>query len=93
MESRITELDPPRRLAFTWARSGDVSFELEPKGDDVLLTLIHRRLADRHTMLKVGAGWHAHLDMLVARDDGHGAAAFWDRWKRLREDYDQRLPA
>ena len=29
MESRITELDPPRKITFTWQRSGDVSFELE----------------------------------------------------------------
>ena len=47
MQSRITELDPPRRIAFTWEGSGDVSFELEPKGDEVLLTVIHRRLRDR----------------------------------------------
>src|SRR5271166_5555517 len=31
MQSRITELDPPRRIAFTWRDSGDVSFELEPQ--------------------------------------------------------------
>src|SRR5260370_1888431 len=32
MQSRITELDPPRKLAIAWDGSGDVSFELEPKG-------------------------------------------------------------
>src|ERR1700740_3729194 len=32
MQSRITELDPPRKLVITWSGSGDVSFELEPKG-------------------------------------------------------------
>ena len=47
MQSRITELDPPRKLAITWGGSGDVSFELEPKGNEVLLTVIHRRLPDR----------------------------------------------
>ena len=52
MQSRITELDPPRRLAFTWEGSGDVSFELEPQGDEVLLTVIHRRLPDRDTLLR-----------------------------------------
>ena len=31
MQSRITELDPPRKLAITWGSSGDVSFELEPR--------------------------------------------------------------
>src|SRR5271154_4181449 len=27
MQSRITEPDPPRKLAFAWEGSGDVSFE------------------------------------------------------------------
>jgi uncharacterized protein YndB with AHSA1/START domain len=44
MESRITECEPPRKIAFTWGKgSGDVSFELEPRGERVLLTIIHRR--------------------------------------------------
>ena len=44
MESRITEIDPPRRLSFTWDGTGDVTFLLEPQGAEVLLTIIHRRL-------------------------------------------------
>lgn len=91
MKNRITELDPPRRLAFTWEDSGDVSFELEPKGEDVLLTVIHRRLPDRKTLLGVGAGWHMHLDVLVARVTGKEPAPFWDGWSRLRKEYDQRM--
>ena len=70
MQCRITELDPPRKLAITWGSSGGVSFELEPKGSKVLLTLIHRRLPDRATMLNISAGWHMHLDILVARASG-----------------------
>jgi len=93
MQSRITELDPPRRLSFTWGNSGDVTFELEPKDHKVLLTVIHRRLPDRGTMLMVGAGWHMHLDVLVARVSGAETEPFWDGWVRLKTDYDQRLPA
>ncbi|MEZ2132954.1 MULTISPECIES: SRPBCC family protein [unclassified Sinorhizobium] len=93
MQSRILELDPPRKLAISFAESGDVFFELEPKGDQVLLTLIHRRLPDRATMLKVGAGWHMHLDILVARASGKEPEPFWDGWARLKQDYDRRLPA
>jgi uncharacterized protein YndB with AHSA1/START domain len=93
MESRITELDPPRKLAIAWQGSGDVSFELDPKGNEVLLTVIHRRLPDRNTMLMVGAGWHMHLDILVARATGKEPEPFWDGWSRLKQDYDQRLPA
>jgi uncharacterized protein YndB with AHSA1/START domain len=93
MQSRITELDPPRRLSFTWGNSGDVTFELEPKDHKVLLTVIHRRLPDRGTMLMVGAGWHMHLDVLVARVSGTETEPFWDGWTRLKTDYDRRLPA
>jgi uncharacterized protein YndB with AHSA1/START domain len=93
MQSRITEFDPPRKLAFTWQGSGDVSFELEPKGNKVLLTVIHRRLPDRATLLKVGPGWHMHLDVLVARATGEQPEPFWDGWSRLKDEYDRRLPA
>ena len=93
MASRITELDPPRKIAFTWDSSGDVSIELEKQGGDVLLTLIHRRLPNRNYMLRVSAGWHAHLGVLVARVRGEEPEPFWDGWKRLTEEYDQRLPA
>jgi uncharacterized protein YndB with AHSA1/START domain len=93
MQSRIIEIDPPRKLVFTWQNSGDVSFELDPKGSKVLLTVIHRRLADRATLLKVSAGWHTHLDVLVARATGEVPAPFWDGWSRLQKDYDRWLPA
>jgi len=93
MQSEITELDPPRKLAFSWGNTGGVSFELETKGDMVLLTVIHRRLPDRATMLMVGSGWHMHLDVLAARAAGTEPEPFWDGWSRLKEEYDRRLPA
>ena len=93
MQSRITELDPPRKLVMAWGDSSEVSIELQPKGNQVLLTLIHRRLPDRGTMLMVGAGWHMHLDILVARASGHEPPPFWDGWSRLKQEYDRRLPA
>lgn len=94
MESRITELDPPYRLAITWGSTGGVTFELEQKGSEVLLTLVHRRVPDRNTLLNVSAGWHAHLDILAARAAGNvpGPAPFWDHWARLKEEYARRIP-
>jgi uncharacterized protein YndB with AHSA1/START domain len=93
MQSRIVEVDPPRKLVFTWNGSGDVSFELEPEGDAVLLTVIHRRLPSRSTLLMVAAGWHMHLDVLVARATGKEAPPFWDGWSRLHTEYDRRIAA
>jgi uncharacterized protein YndB with AHSA1/START domain len=93
MQSRVIELDPPHKLAISFGGNGEVSFELAPKGAEVLLTLIHRRLPDRATMLRVSAGWHMHLDVLVARATGEEPEPFWDGWSRLRDEYDRRLPA
>jgi uncharacterized protein YndB with AHSA1/START domain len=93
MQSRIIELDPPRKLVIAWGTAGDVSFELEQRESQVLLTLIHRRVPDRETLLRVGAGWHVHLDVLVARATGDEPKPFWDGWSRMRGEYDRRLPA
>lgn len=93
MQSRITELDPLRKLSIAWKGSGDVTFALEPRGTQVLLTVTHRRLPDRAMLLKVGAGWHMHLDLLVAHASGGEAEPFWDGWLRLQKEYDRRMPA
>lgn len=89
----LTEVVPLRLLRFTWPDVGDVSFALAPVADGVLLTVTHRRLADRNLALMVGAGWHMHLDILVAQVAGDTPGSFWAGWTRLRADYDQRLPA
>ncbi len=93
MQSRITELDPPHRIAFTWDGSGDVTIELKEQGNNVLLTLVHRRLPNRSNLLGVSAGWHVHLDLLVARASGEEPGPFWDGWTKLRKEYDGRMPA
>ena len=92
MDSTITVFEPPHRLAFTWG-GGDVTFELEPQGTQVLLTVTHRGISDRNNLLMIGAGWHQHLDTLVARANGVEPAPFWDGWTRLRAEYEQRIPA
>lgn len=93
MESRILELDPLRKLTVAWGAAGEVAFELEPQGDQVLLTVLHRRPPDRSTLLKVSAGWHMHLDVLAARMTGKPLGSFWDGWTRLHAEYDRRMPA
>ena len=90
---RITEVEPLRKLRFTWPGVGDVTFELEVVGADVLLTVVHRQLADRAMILLVGAGWHMHLDILSARVRGTTPASFWSGWLRLRSEYERRITA
>lgn len=91
MDSRITVLEPNRRLGFAWGQ-GEVVIDLEPLGDTVLLTLTHRRISDRENMLKIGAGWHMHLDTLVARMTDTQTEPFWDGWKKLKVEYEGLIP-
>ena len=93
MAGRILEIDPPRRLVITWGtEGGSVAFDLEPNGGEVLLTITHHRLADRNSMLNVSAGWHMHLDVLLARVTRTPHEPFWSGWTRLKGEYDRRLP-
>lgn len=93
MTSRILEIDPPRKLAFTWYEKGEVIFDLKPVGGKVLLTLTHKGLGDRPMRLMVGAGWHVHLDLLADRLSSRTPKQpFWDGWQALRGEYDRRIP-
>jgi uncharacterized protein YndB with AHSA1/START domain len=93
MGSEIIEINPPHRLSYRFGNAGEVTFELERAGDEVLLTLTHRRLPGREMMTKVAAGWHAHLDVFYAKLAGVTPKAFWDNWAGLKADYEQRIPA
>ena len=68
-----------------------VTFPLQERGDDVLLTITHRRVADPTVLLNVSAGWHSHVDVLEAKLRGTAATPHWDNFVRLRDDYTARL--
>jgi len=91
MSSHVIAVDPMRMLRIAWGK-GDVTFELMPKGEKVLLTLTHRGLDDRGARTMIAAGWHMHLDILVARVSGKESVSFWSGWAQLRDTYEQRLP-
>ena len=91
LQSRVIAADPPHRLVIGWGQ-GDVTFELQPKDGRVLLTLTHTGLTERSTKVGVSAGWHVHLDLLVAEASGDTASSFWKDWTVLRQTYDERIP-
>jgi len=92
----ITRCDPPQLLSYTFNEGkgdpSEVTFELRPQGNDVLLVLTHRRLPDRPTMLSVASGWHTHLGILIDHLEGREPRPFWATHARLEADYDKRLP-
>lgn len=93
MTSEITAMDPPRKLAMAWGSTGGVTFELEARGAETLLKLTHHRVPERGMLLNVSAGWHAHLDILLARLRDDRPQPFWPAWQSLKQEYVRRLPA
>ena len=94
MFGEVTRWDPPRVLAYTWPGddgSSEVTFELFPEGDEVLLVLTHSRLADAATLVSVAAGWDAHLGILVDRLNGDAPRGFWSAHARLEKLYQARM--
>jgi uncharacterized protein YndB with AHSA1/START domain len=72
----VTQWKPCRRLAYTWNvfSPGEtesqypesyLTFELEPRGSDVRLTLLHFPILERFEKQN-GMGWHTFLDILDA---------------------------
>jgi uncharacterized protein YndB with AHSA1/START domain len=93
---RITRCEPPRLLSYTWGGEpgeSEVTFELTPRDEDVLLVLTHRRLGDRATMVSVASGWHNHLGILVNQLNGTTPQPFWSTHARLEGEYEKRLAA
>jgi uncharacterized protein YndB with AHSA1/START domain len=90
---RVTRCEPPRLLAYTWGTDSEVTFELTPKGDQVLLVLTHRRLGDDPEVLaSVAAGWHTHLAILDARLAEAIPPPFWATHSKLDLEYSKRVP-
>jgi uncharacterized protein YndB with AHSA1/START domain len=88
----VTQCDPPRLLSLTWPESSEVTFELMPRGDKVLLVVLHRRLTDRAVIVKVSGGWHTHLDFLAERLDDRVPSAFWPAFSAVVERYEKQIP-
>ena len=89
-EGVITRLEPLRLLAHTWRwDSGDteVSYELAPRGKQVLLTIVHRRLT-KPLVAKVMGGWDVHTGILADVLNGVEPRPFWSTHAKLEKQYE-----
>jgi uncharacterized protein YndB with AHSA1/START domain len=90
----ITRIEPLRALAFTWETDGaesEVAFELAPRGNDVELTITHRRIGERGARVGIMSGWVAHVGILTDRLNGVEPQPFWATHTRLEKSYDATL--
>jgi uncharacterized protein YndB with AHSA1/START domain len=86
----ITRLEPMRLLAHTWSwESGDteVTYELKPRGKDVLLTIVHSRVQGRDATMSVMAGWDVHSGILADILNGAEPRPLWKTHTRLEQEY------
>jgi uncharacterized protein YndB with AHSA1/START domain len=94
----VTRVVPGRAIAYTWedvmsdpaaplSGKSEVTFELEPRGEDVLLTLTHRRIIPKFAPQSLG-GWHTLLDILEARTRGEPMFEFFDRFEENLKRYE-----
>ncbi|HLP08720.1 MAG TPA: SRPBCC family protein [Opitutaceae bacterium] len=94
MHGTVTRWEPPRVLAYTFSDASEVTFELTPRGDEVLLVLTHRsQPADLPEMGNFSAGWHTHLAHLQALLAGGPRPPFWSQFLELKEQYERRRAA
>ena len=91
---KITRLEPLRLLSHTWSWDGgesEVTYELEPRGKDVLLT-IHHRLPDQQGIkIAVGGGWATHVGILADQLDGAKPRPFWSTHAREMKAFEATL--
>ena len=88
-EGVITRLEPLRLLAHTWlwdSGETEVSYELAPRGKQVLLTIVHRRLAKPLTAPVMG-GWDVHSGILEDILNGVEPRPFWATHDKVQDEY------
>jgi uncharacterized protein YndB with AHSA1/START domain len=90
IDSRVTAVDPPRLIEYSWSGPGEperpVRWETiaEAGGTRLILTL---RIPDTEDIARSCAGWEAHLQMLLAAIEGVPIKFPFDRFKATRESY------
>jgi len=75
----VVELDPPRRLVYTWGWEGDenvppgsttVEYELVPEGAGTRLRLTHSDLPSEESVASHTHGWEHYLERLATVASG-----------------------
>jgi uncharacterized protein YndB with AHSA1/START domain len=91
---KLLALEPMHRLVHTFGAEGtavsEVEFLLVPEGDQVRLTLTHRKIPDRAYAVNISGGWHSHLSILQDKVEGKVPPPFWDVWRQTEHTYENR---
>ncbi len=92
-DGTITRLEPMRVLAYTMRfgeRDSEVTFELAPRGKEVLLVITHRGMDERDLRVRIMAGWDVHTGILADVLNGVEPRPFWSTHAKLAKEYEAR---
>jgi uncharacterized protein YndB with AHSA1/START domain len=95
-DGRVLRYEPPHVLAYTFGSDdSEVTFELQPQGDRVLLVLTHRTRGaeEMGELTNYASGWHTHVGLLVALLEGSPRPPFWATHARLVAEYEKAYAA
>ncbi len=90
----VTAWEPPNVLAHTWRIEGqesEVRYELEAVGEQIRLTLTHRKMADAEGLAGACSGWHVHLAILAAVLEGSEPPPFWATHIEIEDRYREQI--
>lgn len=91
-EGRVLRCEPPRLLVYTFGSDdSEVTFELTPQGQQVLLVLTHRARGaeEQADLTNYASGWHTHLALLAAELEGTPRPPFWATHLKLVAEYEK----
>lgn len=94
-EHCLLQFNPPHKLQFSWGEGegelpSEVTFELQPEGDQVRLIVTHILLTS-DAIPMVAGGWHTHLAILGDRLAGISPPAFWALFEDIETRYRERF--
>ena len=92
-DGTITRLEPMRVLAYTMRfgeRDSEVTFELAPRGKEVLLVITHRGMDERDLRVRIMAGWDVHTGILADVLNGVEPRPFWSTHAKMAKEYEAR---
>lgn len=88
---RILRIDPPNLVEFTWdeadGAASEVTFELTPRGQEVILVITHRKVRGRDMLLSASAGWDVHAGILQDVLTNQPPRGFWSAHARVEREY------
>jgi uncharacterized protein YndB with AHSA1/START domain len=84
-QARVERWEPPHAFAWHWGEEL-VTFELEERGQNVLMTITHQPVPEAQ-QADVSAAWDTHTGVLDDVLSGARPRGFWSTHERLEQAY------